>query len=76
MNNLYEFAAYNSQKMYGWGDDAEADAYCDHLNRDREINVYAWRQITDTDEIAKRDRNGEGVLLADELNSIADADAD
>lgn len=72
MLSLYVFRAYNSQAMYGWGDDAEADAYCDHLNRDREINVYSWAQVTDADEIDKRD-NGEGVNLADALQEIADA---
>ena len=72
MLNLYVFKAYNSQALYGWGDDAEADAYCDHLNRDFEINVYAWYQITDPDEIAKRDDGETGVNLTDELAEIRD----
>lgn len=74
MLNLYKFTAYNSQAMYGWGDDADADAYCDHLNRKREINVYGWTQITDADEIARLDNGGAGVNLADELLAIADED--
>ena len=72
MLNLYKFTAYNSQTLYGWGSDAEADAYCDHLNRNREINVYSWAVITDADEIALRDDGETGVNLADELQAIAD----
>lgn len=72
MLKLFKFTAYNSQAMYGWGNDAEADAYCDHLNRKREINVYSYAEITDSAEIAKRDGNGEGVNLFDALQEIAD----
>lgn len=74
MPTLYKFTAYNSQAMYGWGNDAEADTYCDRLNRDREINVYSHSAITDADEIAEHDSNAEGVNLADALQEIAEAD--
>lgn len=37
----YEFAAYNSGAIYGYGTEAEAEKYCDHLNKGREINLYA-----------------------------------
>lgn len=70
MNKLFKFSAYNSQALYGWGDENEADAYCDHLNRNREINVYSFAEVTDEDEIAKRDDNAEGVNLADALVEI------
>ena len=75
MLTLYKFHAYNTQAMYGWGDDAEAEAYCEFLNRDREINVYSYSEITDEAEIAKHDGNGEGVNLADAIQEIADNDA-
>lgn len=75
MNKLYKFSAYNTQAMYGWGDDAEADAYCDFLNRNRDINVYGWSEVTDAAEVARHDSNGEGVNLADALIEIADEDA-
>ena len=74
MNQLFKFSAYNTQAMFGWGDDAEAAAYCDFLNRDREINVYSFTEITDADEITKHDNGGEGVNLADALQEITDAD--
>lgn len=77
MLTLYKFSAYNTQAMYGWGDDTEAAAYCDFLNIGREIgarhphrNVYSYSEITDEDEIAKRD--GDGVNLQDALQEIAD----
>lgn len=73
MLKLYKFTAYNTQAMYGWGDDQEAVAYCDHLNRAREINVYSYAEITDADEIASLDDSGEGVNIADALHEIADA---
>ena len=71
MNGLYKFSAFNTQALYGWGDDADADAYCAFLNRNRDINVYAWMEITDAAEIAERDANGEGVNLADALQDVA-----
>ena len=71
MLTLYKFSAYNTQAMYGWGDEAEAAAYCEHLNRDREINVFSYGEITDADEIAKHEHNAEGVNLGDALSDIA-----
>lgn len=72
MLSLYRFSAYNSQTEYGWGTEEEAGKYCDYLNRSREINVYGYREITDVDEIMKRDEDGEVINLADALNEIAD----
>ena len=71
MLTLYKFSAYNTQAVYGWGDDADAALYCDFLNRNREVNVYSYSEITDADEIAKHDGNGEGVNLADALQEIS-----
>jgi len=36
----YEFTAYNSEAIYGYGTESDANQYCDHLNKGREINVY------------------------------------
>lgn len=69
---LFKFSAFNSQALFGWGDEAEAEAYCDHLNRDREINVYSFEEITDADEIERRDDGETGVNLGDTLSAIAD----
>lgn len=73
MLKCYKFSAYNTQAMYGWGDDAEADAYCDFLNSDLEINIYSWSEIEDQDEIDELDDGGEGVNLGDALQGIKDA---
>lgn len=68
MEKLYKFTAYNTQAMFGWGDEAEAERFCEHLNKSREINVYSFAEVTDADEIKQRD--GEGVNLADALTEI------
>lgn len=67
MLSLFKFTAYNTQAVYGWGDAAEAEAYCDFLNRNREINVYSWAEITDADEIAERTKHEDGVNLEEAL---------
>jgi len=72
-NNLYKFTAYNSQALYGWGTEVEADQYADHLNRDREINVYGYQLITDPEEITKVSDYGSGINMEDELQAIDDA---
>lgn len=40
--NWYEFTAYNSEAIYGYGTEKEAEQYCDKLNEGREINVYGY----------------------------------
>jgi hypothetical protein len=70
MHTLYVFTAYNTQAMYGWGKEADAEAYCAFLNLNREINVFSWQEVTDEEEVALRDRNAEGVNLSDELYEI------
>ena len=40
--NWYEFTAYNTGDVYGYGSEEEAEKYCDLLNKDREINVYGY----------------------------------
>lgn len=75
MSKAYKFAAYNSQALYGWGTEAEAIAYADHLNRDREINVYCFAEVTDTDELAKLDAGyGDQLNLSDELIAVRNAE--
>jgi hypothetical protein len=76
MMTLYRFGAYNTEAVYGWGAENEADKYCDFLNRKREINVYGFEEVTDANEIATRDEQGDGVNLADALIEIAENDAE
>ncbi len=43
----FGFYAHNSQAAYGYGTQIEADAYCDYLNRNRDVNHYYPEVITD-----------------------------
>ena len=65
MEAWYKFTAYNSQAQYGYGTEAQAERYVDLLNKDRDINVYAYKQITDAEEIANLDKGDAGFSLDD-----------
>ena len=70
------FTAYNSQAHFGFGTDAEADAYSDILNRKREINVYGYEAADD--ETALKLDNGDdsdGFRLDIALETQAENDA-
>lgn len=72
VEHWWAFHAYNSEARYGYGDEAEAEAYCDHLNIGRDINQYhpvalSERQVTDLD----LDQRSDAVSLGDELHAIA-----
>lgn len=71
MEKWFKFSAYNSQAIYGYGTEQEADAYCDRLNRNREINVYGAEEITDPDTLADFDagKRDDGFNLADALDA-------
>lgn len=71
------FTAYNSQAHYGFGTEAEADAYSDILNRKREINVYGYEAVEDEDALLNLS-NGydtDGFRLDDAIANQADLDA-
>jgi hypothetical protein len=68
MERWYEFRAYNTQVQYGYGTSSEADDYCDHLNKNREINHYAAYAIPDEQAIEMGlEQNTEAFSLADAL---------
>lgn len=70
----FEFRAYNTQALYGFGTEAEADRYADALNEGREINVYAPYPLTEAEAIELcLDDNTEAFILEDELRARADA---
>ncbi len=71
MRATYKFTAYNSQALYGYGTEAEAEAYANYLNRDREINVYGYEAMADEDVGPEAD---DGFQLDDALREIADAE--
>jgi len=68
--------AYNSETQYGYGTEAEAEAWADVLNRGREINLYAPEPVEDAEMCRRLDDGQGGVNLADELAGVADLDAE
>lgn len=52
METTFEFTAYNTETLYGYGTEAEATLYVDWLNKDREINLYQMAESGLTDEQA------------------------
>ncbi len=69
--NWYEFRAYNTQVEYGYGTADAADAYCDKLNADRDINCFGAYVLT-ADQAAemKLEQNSEAVNLDDEMAEV------
>ena len=57
----WAIVAWNSQASYGCGTEAEASAYCDYLNRERDINLYGAHYIGATDEEAEADSGVKGI---------------
>ena len=45
MTSFYKIEAFNTAALYFWGTEEDVDRYVDHLNRNREINVYGYRAI-------------------------------
>jgi hypothetical protein len=39
-DQVFEFTAYNTETLYGYGTETEANLYLDWLNENREINEY------------------------------------
>jgi hypothetical protein len=75
MEKWFVFTAYNSQAHYGFGNEAEATAYCNHLNRNRVGGRrYQFAEITDADTLdglnSGRDTDGFSLTLA--LETVTD----
>lgn len=71
----YKFAASNETPYFGWGSEAEADRYCDYLNRDRDINCYEVTEVLDADEQERLDESTEACNLSDELLEVGETGA-
>jgi hypothetical protein len=61
----FAFKAYNTETMYGFGTEAEASEYQDHLNKDRAINHYGITPVKDPTTI-----NGVEFNIGDELQAL------
>ena len=52
METTYEFSAYNTESVYGFGSESEATQYLEFLNRGKEINLFEMAESSLTDEQA------------------------
>ena len=52
MEMTYEFAASNAETLYGYGTEREALLFLEHLNSNREINLFQVFESALTDEEA------------------------
>ncbi len=67
----FAFRAYNSQTIYGFGSDDEASQYADHLNANREVNLYAPYSLSEAEATElKLEDNTEAFNLDDALQGI------
>lgn len=71
-NQLFLFTAWNSQSVYGWGDESDAMQYADRLNADREVNLYGFDLVEDAETIEKVEQDQSGINLYDELTAAAE----
>ena len=75
MTSFFKIDAYNTQALYGWGSEENADRYTDWLNRNREINVYSAQAIPEGEwaEYEGRDDvlNGEEAYWDDFMEADA-----
>ncbi|PWC98058.1 hypothetical protein [Azospirillum sp. TSO5] len=70
----FEFRAYNSQTLYGFGTVAEADQYADAMNAGKEINLYDFKPLTAQQAAELNlESNSEAFSLEDELRARAES---
>jgi hypothetical protein len=66
----FRLAVYNANAIYCWGTYDNAERFCDHLNQDREFNLYA-PHIVSEEKLKELEENSEAINLDDELAAIA-----
>jgi hypothetical protein len=66
METTYEFSAYNTESIYGFGSEAEATQYLRWLNRGRTVNLREMNESTLSDEQAET----LAINLRDELQDL------
>lgn len=49
MTSFFKITAHNAQEIIFWGADADCARYVDHLNRNRNINVYSMEAIPEAE---------------------------
>jgi hypothetical protein len=64
----YRISTYNTQALYGFGTEAEAEKYVDILNEGRDMNIYSAERLTSEEAAELRlEDNTEAFNLDDEL---------
>lgn len=53
-DKIWQFSAYNTESIYGYGSRIDADEYLQWLNRDREIDLYEMCEFEMDEEKADR----------------------
>lgn len=56
----WKIGGSNLQAQYGYGTQAQADAFAARLNKGREINFYSATEVDDQDKIKSLDAGDEG----------------
>lgn len=46
MEATYKFSAYNTESVYGYVTEVEADRYLDLLNKGREVNLFEMESVS------------------------------
>ncbi len=74
MEQWFAFRASNSQTLYGFGTDEQADKFADQLNKRRKTDVYGAYPLTTDEAIELRvDERDNAFNLEDELRALANA---
>jgi hypothetical protein len=75
MQQWYKFIALNCQAVCGYGSEAEAEIYCDILNRGRSVGLYRYIALA-TDDCRRLDEGDDidGFDLDDAITIQAEID--
>jgi hypothetical protein len=76
MYSFYEFRAYNSQIIYGYGTERDADLYEDFLNIGREINHYGKSAVSKYRAKELRLDDRDDIVDLDDASDLLDAAID
>jgi hypothetical protein len=70
--NWYVFKAYNSQAIYAYGTEHEADKYCDALNNRAIINLYSYEVCNEKMSYELENERNDGFNLSDYFEQSAE----
>lgn len=65
--NWYVFRSFNHPNHYGYGTQEEAKAYCEKLNAENDVDLYAWGLVEDEGTIQRLEDDQEWGNLSEGL---------